>query len=871
MSLHTRRQRSLRLSSASLSLLALSISCASLPLLAQAADGSLVAEQQSQSGYRFAIERQPLVAALNAFSEVTGWQIGLSAQLADGIESPGTNGRLSPELALARLLEGTGLSYRSIGERSVVLVKNPSQWLALQAMTVTATLHAQDVNAVPSTVSVRDRTVLDRNNINTIKQLLRDEPGVSVGGTGQRSGLTGYNIRGIDGNRVLTQVDGVEIPASFYYGPYANTQRNYVDPEIIKRVEILRGPASALYGSNAIGGAVSYFTLDASDIIKDGRDVGARLKSGYSSADESWLNSATVAGRYQNFDALLHLSQRNGHETESYGNTGGTGLGRTEANPEDVRTTNVLAKLGWNYNDSDRLQLTYEKYKDDRDSNQLSAVGGPFNAPTIGVGQNYYAGRNGNDTITRERFGLEHSLALDSLLADSLKWSLNYQIAKTDQRTQEHYTARNFFTQAITRDVMRYRSTDYKDRQWVFNAQLDKAFALGETDHLLTYGFNIKHQDVTGQRSGYGVCLQALGANCPSVGAISNNTGDTLTTQSDFPDPTVDVYGVFLQDEIRWNQWTFLPGLRYDRTKLKPDLTDEYLASAPPTSTFEPTEASKTWQRVSPKLGVTYAFDEQYTGFAQYAEGFRTPTAKEMYGRFQNNNPPYIVEPNPNLDPETSRSLEAGLRGNFEGGNFSLAVFYNRYRDFIDEDAVGANGGQTIFQSRNISRATIRGAEAKGRLNLDSFGALPGLYTQGSIAYARGRDEESGEPLNSVNPLTGVFGLGYEQERFGGLLNWTLVKRKSRIDNSGFNSPTGDGSQFATPGYGILDLTGYYKLTDDLTINAGLYNLTDKQYWLWDDVRGYDGNGEAGVTAPANLDRLSQPGRNFAINLVWDI
>ena len=870
MPLHTRRPHFPRLSTASLSLLALSIACASLPL-ANAAEPSPAAQQQSQSGYRFAIERQPLVSALNAFSDVTGWQIGLPAQLADGIDSPGTSGRQSPELALARLLEGTGLSYRSVGERSVVLVKNPAQSLALQPTTVTATLHEQDVNAVPSTVSVRDRTILDRNNINTIKQLVRDEPGVSVGGTGQRSGLTGYNIRGIDGNRVLTQVDGVEIPASFYYGPYANTQRNYVDPEIIKRVEILRGPASALYGSNAIGGAVSYFTLDADDIIKDGRNSGARLKTGYSSADESWLNSATVAGRHEDFDALLHLSQRNGHETESYGNHGGTGLDRTAANPEDVRTTNVLAKLGWNYNGSDRLQLTYEKYKDDRDSNQLSAVGGPFNAPTIGAGQNYYASRAGNDTITRERFGLEHSLALDSLLADSLKWSLNYQIAKTDQSTQERYTPRNFFTQAITRDVMRYRSTDYKDRQWVLNAQLDKAFALGETDHLLTYGFNLKRQEVTGQRSGYGVCLRALGANCPTVGAISSNSGDTLTTQSDFPDPTIDVYGVFAQDEIRWNQWTFLPGVRYDRTKLKPDLTDEYLASAPASSTFDPTDASTTWQRVSPKLGVTYAFDEHYTGFAQYAEGFRTPTAKEMYGRFQNNNPPYIVEPNPDLDPETSRSLETGLRGNFEGGSFSLAVFYNRYRDFIDEDAVGAAGGLTVFQSRNISRASIRGAEAKGRLNLDNFGALPGLYAQGSIAYARGRDEETGEPLNSINPLTGVFGLGYEQERFGGLLNWTLVKRKSRIDQSGFNSPTGDGSQFATPGYGIVDLTGYYKLTDDLTVNAGLYNLTDKKYWQWDDVRGYDGNGEAGVTAPANLDRLTQPGRNFSINLVWDI
>ena len=162
--------------------------------------------------------------------------------------------------------------------------------------------------------------------------------------------------------------------------------------------------------------------------------MGARLKTGYSSADESWLTSATAAGRQGDFDGLLHLSQRNGHETESYGEHGGTGLDRTKANPEDARTTNVLAKLGWNYAEDARVGVTYERYKGDRDQNVLSAVGGPF-IPGMGA-SNMYRARSADDTITRERFGITHEFGLDSLLADHMKWSLNYQIAKTDQRTE---------------------------------------------------------------------------------------------------------------------------------------------------------------------------------------------------------------------------------------------------------------------------------------------------------------------------------------------------------------------------------------------------------------------------------------------------
>ncbi|MCQ9469905.1 TonB-dependent hemoglobin/transferrin/lactoferrin family receptor [Pseudomonas alliivorans] len=841
-----------------LSLLTLAVLGTSLPVTSADAANADAQPTRASGTYAFSIERQPLVSALNEFSRVTGWQVGVSSDLAQNVTSSGARGNLTPARALENLLAGSQLSYRSLGNNNVVLEKRIAGVMSLEQITVSATRQAQDVTTVPSTVSVHSREELDRRNVSTIRDLVRNEPGVSVGGAGQRAGTTGYNIRGIDGDRIMTQVDGVEVPDSFFTGPYAQTHRNYVDPEIVKRVEILRGPASALYGSSAIGGVVSYYTLSPDDIIKPGKDIGARLKTGYSSADDRWLNAATLAGRQGDFDGLLHLSQRNGHETESYGSTGGTGLKRTEANPEDVRTTNVLAKLGWNYGNGSRLGLTYEKYKDDRDTNQKSAVGGPF---TNGTGLGMYQSREGNDTIIRERFGIENSFALDSLLVDNVKWSLNYQTAKTDQTTQERYFP-------FSRDVNRYRETVYQEKQWIFDAQLDKAFSIASTDHVLTYGTTLKQQKVTGLRSGSGTCARVFGA-CRVPGADSPS--DRLVATSDFPDPTINSYALFAQDQISWNDWTFLPGVRYDHTKLDPKITPEFLNSVSLTDASQASDKSKTWHRVSPKFGVTYALTDAYTWYGQYAEGFRTPSAKALYGRFENLNAGYVVEPNPDLDPEKSKSYETGLRGRFESGSFDVAVFYNKYRDFINEDAITPGYSQTTFQSNNIKHATIKGAEFKGRLNLDSFGAPQGLYSQASVAYAHGRNNDTGESINSVNPLTGVLGLGYEQEHYGGLLSWTLVKRKTGVDDSNFHTPDGTSSQFKTPGFGILDLTGYYKVTDDVTVNAGLYNLTDKKYWLWDDVRGYDGVGEAGVTAPANLDRLTQPGRNFSVNVVWDI
>lgn len=102
-------------------------------------------------------------------------------------------------------------------------------------------------------------------------------------------------------------------------------------------------------------------------------------------------------------------------------------------------------------------------------------------------------------------------------MADRIKWSLNYQIAKTDQTTSERYNPVSIYT-PVARDVLRERKTLYEEKQWVFDAQLEKAFALGETDHQLTYGTTLKQQKVTGSRFGTATCLK-VGAGCTAIGA----------------------------------------------------------------------------------------------------------------------------------------------------------------------------------------------------------------------------------------------------------------------------------------------------------------------------------------------------------------
>src|SRR5688500_2169972 len=177
--------------------------------------------------------------------------------------------------------------------------------VTVDPLTVLGSRTEKLASEVPATVSIITAEELEDRLAADIRDIVKLEPGVSVRssptrfgaalGTTGRDGNAAINIRGLEGNRVLIQLDGVRVPDGFTFGAQSVGRGDYSDLDLMKSVEILRGPASALYGSDGLAGAVSFTTKDPSDFLHgDGAVLGGRMRSFYSSADDSV--GATIVG-----------------------------------------------------------------------------------------------------------------------------------------------------------------------------------------------------------------------------------------------------------------------------------------------------------------------------------------------------------------------------------------------------------------------------------------------------------------------------------------------------------------------------------------------------------------------------------------------
>lgn len=691
---------------------------------------------------------------------------------------------------------------------------------------VTATRTERAISDVAATVDVIDREQMDAQLVRNIKDLVRYEPGVSVTGTSGRFGLGGFRIRGLDANRVLIQTDGIAMPKSFNIGSFANANRNFTDLETLKQVEIVRGPASSLYGSDALGGVVAFVTKDPLDYLKDGKDSYVGLKFGYDGDWHGLLGGVTTAFGGEHWSGMVNFNHRQGQETESRGDVRSSDNTRTASNPQDRDGRSVLAKLVYAPDQNQRFKLTVDANEDYVDTDVLSAID---HTTTTAM--------QAHDHQTRARVSFGHEMdALNAGFADSLQWQVYRQDSETTQRTQESRANKS----------TRHREFNFDQRVYGVQGVFHKGFTTGSVDHALTYGLDGAWTEVHQKRDGYQVLAN---------GSISTTILPDAFPVRDFPISKTTEIGAYVQDEIGFagGRFSLVPGLRVDRYELRPQLDSIFAEDNPGVAI---SGLSKT--SVSPKLGMVWRFADAWSLFSGYSHGFRSPPYNDVNLGFTNVMFGYTAIPNPDLKPESSDGIELGVRYLSPTLYVSVSGYYNRYQDFIESQRyVGTNAqGLMVFQSQNVADAEIYGAEMKAGVDFGQLhAALQGWSLRGAVAWSHGQNRTEDVPLDSVDPLRGSLGIGFDRDNWGMELAGSFAKRKDRLATT---------TAYRPAGYGVLDLMGHWAFTPGAKLNIGIFNLGDRKYIDWSAITS------SLASSSTVVDRFTNPGRTVSASLALE-
>ncbi|HKX54806.1 MAG TPA: TonB-dependent receptor plug domain-containing protein, partial [Xanthomonadales bacterium] len=190
--------------------------------------------------------------------------------------------------------------------------------IELDPIVVVASKRQQPLSHVAAQVTVIDAGQISESLVEDIDGLLRYEPGLEVETSGTRFGTTAINIRGIGGNRVAIEVDGIPARDRVVVGAFADASRALLETDRIKRVEVLHGPASVMYGSNALGGIISVTSWDPDDLLSQSdSDVAGSLRTGYQGVNDSWVGSGIAAWGEGSHALLAAATWREGHERDN--------------------------------------------------------------------------------------------------------------------------------------------------------------------------------------------------------------------------------------------------------------------------------------------------------------------------------------------------------------------------------------------------------------------------------------------------------------------------------------------------------------------------------------------------------------------------
>ncbi|MEO0412219.1 MAG: TonB-dependent hemoglobin/transferrin/lactoferrin family receptor [Pseudomonadota bacterium] len=672
-----------------------------------------------------------------------------------------------------------------------------------ELITIFATKSDKDSFDYPGEVTVVPRDVILDFNLSNIADLFAAVPGARFDGGPRRSGQV-PSVRGISGEGVLVLFDGAR--QSFLSG---HDGRFFVDPDLLKSVEVIRGPASALYGSGALGGVIAVRTITADDILEEDETLALRASTGYQSVHNETRANGMFAWRSDDnvFDVVGSLTYRT---------SGDIALGNGLDLPADDSSLQSLLKLTARPSDDLTLSFSWQRF------------GGQGEDPNNPQGNNI--GAPDNRLVDRD--------------IDSNTYQAQVAYNPDSPWIDADLTIYHSRNTVVESEIGTTRVIDRAVRTSGFMATNRSRFDLGTGDLTLTYGGEIYEDKQTG----------------------SDNTSPD-GSRGGVPDAQTTFYGAFMQAE--YNQQTpigafsLIPALRYDHFDSsatgQPDASDGAFSPKVGLS-YKPVEAVLIFANWSEAFRAP-SFNEIYAdGIHFQIPNFSAPPL------FPGGPPQFVTNffvENADLQPEESTTWEVGAGLDLADlvlSNDSLRIkgsyYWSNVDNLIDLEVnipggcFGAPfppcGSGAVFgnfsRNVNVTNARLTGFEAELNYDSDVF------YVRANFATINGTNRDTGEFVGILSPDIFFADIGLKVLQ-GDVRLGTRVTIASRFDD------VNEAAQ-ARDGYQLADIYTVWQPQDGplkgIRVDAGVDNITDADYEVVN----------AGV---------SQPGRNFKLSVAWQM
>lgn len=774
------------------------LSAASLSVQTSTMAQSQPAASASQS-IAFNISPQSLASALDAFIRQSGWQISYSSALVRGKQSGGIQGSATAGSALHRLVAGTGIGVKIGASGSAALVGaaesitgsvDAGNSTVLETIKVegeegawgpvtgivasrsaTGTKTDTPLIEVPQSISVITADEIEARGAETIKEAVNYTAGVHVGGSSASTrAFDNIEIRGFAPTPLY--FEGTYLP---YIGDLGGSPQ--IDPYLLERVEVLKGPSSVLYGQNYPGGIVNMVSKRPTDAPFHEVVVGT-------GTDGRAYGAFDFSGPVADNDALLYRL---------------TGVAtRTETNIDKTKDDRLLLAPSFTLQPDEDTSLTvlshYQKDGGVPDYQPLPYIGTVEAGPFGKIDRDLFTGEPAYNSYDRKQAIIGYDFRHRFNDVWSVRHNAKYISVDDSYRT--------FFSAGYVEDngvvdytKIRRHAIDYSSDNQVFatDTNLQAEFSTGAVEHTAIVGTDYKwfRNDYTG-RYGFGntpldVFNPVYGSyNEPTVGARWDNRVSQL--------------GIYLQDQIKWDNWILTLGGRYDWAW---ETDEDFLTS---------TVGKKTDTAFTGRAGLSYLFDNGLAPYVSYSTSFMP------YSGFDGQNNPF--------KPTTGQQTEIGIKYQPEGYDALITVSAYDLR----QQNVPTYDSLTFLPSQR-GEVHVQGVEIEGKATVFDSLDLVATAAYTDSVYSKADDGTEGNKVRFMPPVNLSFWAKYRVE--DGPFNGLGFGAGIRHSSSGYGN---DANTFKYPAYTVVDAALSYdfgKKNPDLKglkLNITAQNLFDTTY-----------------------------------------